>query len=310
MSWSGRSAFGTSSLLKTPPTSSTVELLSTEFPEPRVKPTDRVTLLASEGDQHLRLTANPRDPNAAPVIKWRFTDDEGGTLARQDALLAVARGDEEVAVETGFVADLTAAPKVMRDRVEQTTEETRQMRVVFTPGPPVPLSVAVIEGGVEASRRELSVYPFPPSGAFAHCYVGLDRGFMPFLRFRVVDGNPRVQVALAPMLELGNSARKNAAATGFNLDLVEADDVRLAGPLFPEYLTRAGPVQPLMPESIIQLTEYWHAMYESVMFLEDELGITIPVHPPPFTHDELVNLNQAVDTLRLASSRRRSVRPA
>jgi hypothetical protein len=260
-----------------------VEMLTTEFPERRVKPTDRVTLLATDGEQHVRLAANPRDPNAGPVLKWGFTDDEAGQLARQEALLAVARGDEEVAVETGFAADLTAAPKIMQESVGMTTPDSRRMRVVFKPGPAIPLSIAVIKEGVEVSRRELSVYSFPPSGAFTHCYVGLDGGFMPFLGFRVVDRDPRVNMALAPMLELGDNARENAMATRFNLDLVGADDVRLAGPLFPEHLRRAGRVQPLMPESIIQLTEYWHAMYESVALLEDQLGITIPVHPPPFT---------------------------
>jgi hypothetical protein len=275
----------------------TVELQSTEF-EPRVRPTDRVTLLASDGDQHLRLAANPRDPNAGPIIRWRFTEDEAGHLAREEALRAVARGDQEITVEAGFKADVVAAPKVMRESVEKTTPASQQMRVVFRPGPPIGLSVVVVKGGVETSRRELNVYPFPPSGAFTHCYVGLGAGFMPFLGFRVMEGDPRIQVVLAPMLELGDNASENAAATRFNLDLVAADDVLLAGPLFPEHLEREAPVQALMPESIIQLTEYWSAMYESVVYLQDQLGITIPVHPPPFTLDELLSLNNAVETAR------------
>lgn len=275
----------------------TIELQTTEF-EPRFRPTDRVTLVASDGAQHLRLAANPRSPNAGPVLTWRFTDDEEGQLARERALLAVARGDEEVAVETGFIADLTAAPKAMRDSVGHPTATSQQGRVVFTPGPPIPLSIAVVKGGVETSRRDLSVRPFPSSGAFTHCFVGLHRGFMPFLGLRALEGDPHIQLALAPMLDLGQNARENATATRFNLDLLEADDVHLTGPLFPEHLTRAGPVQPLMPETVIQLTEYWHAMYESVVFLEDRLGTTIPVHPPPFTQEELTCLNDAVETVR------------
>ncbi|MFZ1996643.1 MAG: hypothetical protein WAU75_21195, partial [Solirubrobacteraceae bacterium] len=224
----------------------TVELQTTEF-KPRFKPTDRVTLVASHGEQHLRLAANPRNPNAGPVMTWGFTNDDTGHQAREEALLAVARGDKEVTVEAGFAADLTAAPKVMRESVEKTTAASRRMRVIFTPGPPIPLSITVVKGGVETSQRKLNVYPFPPSGTFTHCYVGLDRGFMPFLGFRVIDGDPRIQLALAPMLELGDDARENTAATRFNLDLVAADDVCLTGPLFPEHLTRVGAVRPLMP---------------------------------------------------------------
>ena len=275
----------------------TVELQKTQF-EPRFRPTDRVTLLASDGDQHVRLAANPRDPNAGPLIKWRFTDDEAGHLAREEALRAVARGDQEITVEAGFEADVEAAPKVMRESVEKSAPASQRMRVVFRPGPPIPLSVAVVKDGVRTSYRELNVYPFPPSGWFTHGYVGLGAGFMPFLGFRVVKGDRRIRVALAPMLELGGNARENAEAARFNLDLVAADDVLLAGPLFPEHLTREAPVRPLMPESIIQLTEYWCAVYESVVYLEDQLRMTIPVHAPPFTLDELVSLNNAVETLR------------
>jgi len=276
----------------------TVEMLRTEIPEPRAKRTDRVTIIASEGDKHVRVTARPRDVDSGPVMEWRFTDDERGKLARQGALLAVARGDAEVAVESGFEWRFATAPKVMRDTYELTTEASRRMRVVFTPGPAIPLTIAAMRAGGGVSRRELSVYPFPTSGAFTHCYAGLDGAFLPFLGFRVTEGSPHIQMALAPMLEFGENARENAAAARFSLDLVGADDVALSGPLFPERLKRAGPVQPLMPEDIIQLAEYWHAMYESVVFLEDELGTTIPVHPPPFTLDELLNLNQAVEALR------------
>ena len=231
-------------------------------------------------------------------MEWQFTDDEAGKLARQGALLAVARGDVDVAVESGFKWRFATAPKVMRDTFELATEDSRSMRVVFTPGPAIPLIIAAMRAGEEVSRRELSVYPLPISGAFTHCYVGLDGAFMPFLGFRVTEGDSHIQMALAPMLEFGEKARENAAAARFSLDLVGADDVEMKGALFPEHLRRAGPVQPLMPEDIIQLTEYWHAMYDSVVFLEDKLGITIPVHPPPFTLDELLNLNQGVEALR------------
>jgi hypothetical protein len=261
-----------------------------------------VTIIAREGDKHLRVTARPRDANAGPVMEWRFADDEAGKLARQGALLAVSRGDAEVAVESGFQWRFATAPKIMRETYELTTEESRRMRVVFTPGPAIPLTIAAMRASEEISRRDLSVYPFPPSEAFTHSYVGIDGAFMPFLGFRVMEGSPHIQMALAPMLEFGENARENAAAARFSLDLVGADDVELTGPLFPEQLNRAGPVQPLMPEDIIQLIEYWHAMYESVVFLEDKLGITIPVHPPPFTLDELVSLNQAVDALRTGES--------
>jgi len=43
----------------------TVEILRTEFPEPRAKPTGRVTIIAREGDKHVRVTARPRGADGA-----------------------------------------------------------------------------------------------------------------------------------------------------------------------------------------------------------------------------------------------------
>jgi len=162
-----------------------VELLRRELPEPAISEGHTVTLMLRDGPRTLKVGTRPRDAAAGPAAVWAFAENSDGHAARQAAMLATARGDQEVAIESGLVVELRNAPKVMRDAFEQTRPEDREGRFVFKPGPGLSVGIAAYLPSGDVSSRELSVYPFPPAhwepiGEHDRAFVGLDGALMPF----------------------------------------------------------------------------------------------------------------------------------
>ncbi len=212
-----------------------VELLRGPMPEPRIVEGSGVTIMLREGPRTLSLVVRAREDDSGPVAVWSFAEDERGEAARNSAMLATARGDEEVAIESGFVVQLVNAPRLMRETFEHTPPEDRHGRFVFQPGPGV--TITIHDPGGSSSSRQLTVYPFPPApwppiGEHDRAFVGLDGAFMPYFGFRLLS-ETHGQTLFLPQLCLGTSARDNASALQFWLDLLDSERVKFSGSLFP-----------------------------------------------------------------------------
>ncbi len=97
-------------------------------------------------------------------LSWSasFAEDELGNAVRDDALLATARVDHEVVVESGLAVQLRNAPKMRREAFEQMQPEELLGRFVFEPGPGIPVTISAHAASGAAVSREVTVYRFPP----------------------------------------------------------------------------------------------------------------------------------------------------
>jgi hypothetical protein len=183
--------------------------LRRSLPEPAFVEGASVTITFREGPRALLLAVRPRDVDAGPVLVWDFADGERGNAAHDEALLATARGDPEVTIESGLVVQLRHAPKVMHDQFAKMRPEDVVGRLAFVPGPGIPVAITAHSASGATSTREVTVYPFPPAprhaiGEHDRAFVGLDGAFMPYFGFRFLDDvGDRGQIAFLPQLNLG-----------------------------------------------------------------------------------------------------------
>jgi hypothetical protein len=278
-----------------------VELLRGPMPEPRIVAGSSVTIMLREGPRTLRLAVRAREDDSGPVAVWSFDEGERGEAARNAAMLATARGDEEVAIESGFVVQLVNAPRLMRETFEQTPPEDRQGRFVFQPGPGIPVTITIHGAGGSSSSRQVTVYPFPPApwppiGEHDRAFVGLDGAFMPYFGFRLLS-ETHGQTLFLPQLCLGTSARENASALQFWLDLLDSERVEFSGSLFPPEITQIHPGRLAAPEEARPRFETLATVYAAVAWLEETLGVELPVHAPPISGEEIAHVGSALAIL-------------
>lgn len=279
-----------------------VELLRGPMPEPTIVAGSSVTILLRNGPRTLRLAVRAREDDSGPVAVWSFAEDERGDAARAAAMLATARGDEEITIESGLVVRLANAPRLMRETFEQTPSEDGQARFVFQPGPGIPVTITIHSASGGSSSRQVTVYPFPPApwtplGEHDRAYVGLDGAFMPYFGFRLIS-ETRGQTLFLPQLCLGTSARENTSALQFWLDLLDSVRVDFSGSLFPPDLTQIHPGRLAAPEETRPRFEALATVYAAVVWLEETLGVELPVHAPPISDEEIANLENALATLQ------------
>lgn len=281
-----------------------VELTRRELPEPELTAGDTVSMTFKDGQRTLRVGMRRRKEADGPAAVWGFTDDQRGEDARHAAMLATARGEPEVAIESGFVVALHHAPRMMRDAFEETPPEDRRGRFVFKPGPGIPVGISIHLPGGKANSRELTVYPFPPAdyapvgGRLDRAYVGLDGALLLFFGYRFFDdvGN-RGQIFFVPLLELGESARENVEALRTCMDLRVAKDVKFSGTIFPPEAVRPGAGRFHIPDERLKQLGALRAVYEGVVSVEEQLGVDLPVHAPPITAGEAQELGTVLAIL-------------
>ena len=159
-----------------------VELTRRALPEPQLSDDEHGTVMLLRGEKRLRVVARARDARAGPVALWSFAEGKAGQAARRRAMLATARGDVEVAVDEGLAVGLEHAPKRLRETFEHIPPGEALGRIVFKPGPGIPVSITAHAADRSTVTRDLTVYPFPPTdwhpiGEHDRAYVGLDGSF-------------------------------------------------------------------------------------------------------------------------------------
>lgn len=279
-----------------------VEVLRpSSLPDPAMVEDASATFILRDGPRIIRAAVNSRDADSGPMLVWNFADDEQGSTARDDALLATARGDAEVAVDAAALTlELRNAPKPLRDQFEQTPRNELIGRFVFTPGPGIEVTITAHGPSGEALARAVTVYPFPPApwrpvGVHDHACVGIDGAFMAFFAVRLSEQHDgRSDIAFLPYLNLGTSATANAQALRFWRALVESERVELAGRLFPGELMQIHPGKLASPEDTRRRLAFLEGLYQSVTVLEERLALSLPVHPPPISEEELLGLDRAL----------------
>ena len=294
-----RDAFG----LDDPDFEFAVDLSSRPLPEPEVVEGAGVTFMFREGSQTLRAAARARDADAGPVLLWCFAQDGAGEAARDAALRATARGEREVVVDSGLVTELGHAPRRLRKDYETSSPQDRPSRLVFQPGPGIPLVITAYAASGAFESRDATVYPFPaaawpPFGQHDRAYEGLAGAFMPYLAFRFGDESAHGQMVFAPMLDLGTSASENLSALRFWRAVVDSERIGFAGPLFPEEVTQLQSGRLSHPEQTRSYFTALETLFEDVVWLERRLGVDLPAHQPPFGDDEVAGLASAVGLLR------------
>ena len=121
---------------------------------------------------------------------------------------------------------------------------------------------------------------------------------MPYFGFRFLDdvGN-RGQIAFLPQLNPGASARENASALQFWRALVDSERVELTGSLFPSEAMQIQPGRLATSEKARLQLGFLAMQYQAVVWLEERLGVERPVHAPPFSAEEMENLETALAVL-------------
>jgi hypothetical protein len=105
-------------------------------------------------------------------------------------------------------------------------------------------------------------------------------------------------MSFTPGLDLTTDAAANEAACAFLEAIYAADAVEFSGDLFP-----GGPKT--MPaasfgdvaDHVVGIS-FLREVYAQVIYLEEQAGSAIPVHPPPFSNEELDDLEGSVDMMR------------
>jgi hypothetical protein len=212
-------------------------------------------------------------------------------------MLAVARGDEEVVIRDGITMRFENMPTVMREEMERFRRESGTFAATlrFTPGPALALTITTVSGS-ERAEHSMNVRPFPPDDGADAGYVGMDGAVFVQLGFRLHPD--RAEMSFTPGLELTPDAATNEAACGFLEAIYGADAVEFSGDLFPggPKTMSAGAFGDVADHAAS--ISYLREVYAQVVYLQDQTGTDIPVHSPPFTDEELDDLEGSVDILR------------
>ena len=254
-----------------------------------------ISIRAVREQTQMNVLIEPREGVDEPIVGWRFRDDESGHRARMDALRDAGCGEEEVTIQDGIAPVWNKTPVVLKD-AGALDEVTSQIRFTFRPGSGFDAKLTMSRDR-EQVEYPFTMYPFPPSPGFAYAYVGYKDGAMPVLEIRSI-GPDRGEMHLRPLFDLTSDARQNVAALTFRSAFLNADEVTLTAELFDSNGMRIGRPADRTGPGVREEVEHALAIYEEVAFLEERLGVSLPVHNPPITAAEIQLLAHATATLR------------
>lgn len=245
-----------------------------------IAPKDKVT-----------VTAWSREGGASEQASFWFAENEAGRQARAEALWRWARGEE--AVITGGAHIRFSTPELMRQLLPD-REALAGGRLRLSAGAAFDAEFEVqTADGVE--QRQFDVRPVPPRpGAFG-ALAGLVGSVLFEVNFERVDER-HVAAKFSLSTNFGPDAHDSADAAALLHAWCTQERATFRSPvLFPDGI--GGRSEDIASAGLCEEMEWRREFYADVAYLEDRLGIDLPL-PQEMTGDDLDGVGTAANVLR------------
>ena len=249
----------------------------------------RMTVIG--GGRQATVAAWPREGVEVGKTFW-FVDDETGRAARQEALEHWARGEEAVVTEGAQIQFST--PELMRQLLPDPETLGRGGRLRIPAATAFEASLEVTAGG-ETHTRNFEVRPVPPrQGASAAALAGYAGSVLVEVNFR--DQDEAVSADFALHSRFSPDAHESAEAAALMHAWCTHEHVRFRSKeLFPNGIEGKSDV-PEFADAAEEM-EWRREFYADVAFLEDRLGVELPL-PEETTSEDLAAVRTAAMVLR------------
>jgi hypothetical protein len=262
---------------------------STPVPEWENSPHLRMTVI--NGDRQATVAAWPREGADVGASFW-FVDDDTGRAARQEALEHWARGEEAVVNEGAQVQFST--PELMRQLMPDPETMGRAGHLRIPAATAFEASLEVTAGG-ETHTRHFEVRPMPPRPGAYGALAGYAGSVLMEVNFRNRD-DETVGADFSLHSRFSQDAHESAEAAALLHAWCTHEHVRFhSATLFPKGIEGDGHVTEA-PEAAEE-TQWRKEFYAGVVFLEDRLGVELPL-PEEVTSEDLAAVGTASAALR------------
>jgi hypothetical protein len=263
-------------------------------PEPRWDRLPYITMRVMGERSTVRVDAWVREGAEVELPAFSFRDDEEGQAARREAVKSLARGEEAVVTEGGQLR-LSQAPELMREHLLEASE--MEGTATLAVGPPLALELEIENRNGERMTRHVDIRPVPPPPGRRMAFAGYSGSVLVELTFELLD-RPTIRANITLSAHFGSGARENAEAAELLHAFYGHTRVSLRNAeLFPSGGLTDRFDQARDDEMLAQMS--WRKdFYTDVAFIEDRLGIELPI-PDGLVLEDLNAVATVAQVLRM-----------
>ncbi|MFN8133344.1 MAG: hypothetical protein U0R70_17510 [Solirubrobacteraceae bacterium] len=262
-----------------------------ETPPPTWDELPYITMQLRTEQEQLTVAAWVREAAEVPGPTFSFSDDELGVQARAQALENWARGEDAVIADGYRVA--FAKPQVIGELLEDEHLSLGGGHLIV-PSPDGVEATLEVEypGGVE--ERTFTVYPVPPRPGAVAAVAGYAGDVLVEVNLSLLE-----RPSLSATFSLSSRFRPDARASADAAALIYAWCTHTHMAFRCELLGDgvAGKTEDIANSELCEEMKWRRDFYAEVLFLEERLGISLPL-PEEMTHADLQAVGAAADALR------------